>query len=80
MNFRCGKTQANMATGVKKGYFVIQIRSILCVFSTGEPCKDRLILTANPAEKYTLKKSHTKPGKVFVRLDLRLPKAAANLT
>ena len=24
----------------------IQIRSILCVLSTDEPCKDRLILTA----------------------------------
>ena len=45
----------------------------MCIFN-------RLNLTANPAEKYTLKKSHTKPGKVFVRLDLRLPKAAANLT
>ena len=29
-------------------FLPIQIRSILCVFSTGEPCKDRLILTAIP--------------------------------
>ena len=28
----------------------IQIRSILCVFSTDEPCKDRLNLTANYAK------------------------------
>ena len=27
-------------------FLPIQIRSILCVFSTDEPCKDRLILTA----------------------------------
>ena len=29
----------------------IQIRSILCVFSTDEPCKDRLILTAKKTDK-----------------------------
>ena len=31
-------------------FLPIQIRSILCVFSTGEPCKDRLILTAIPSK------------------------------
>ena len=72
--------ERNSSYSSPERFLPIQIRSILCVFSTGEPCKDRLILTANPAEKYTLKKSHTKPGKVFVRLDLQLPKAAANLT
>ena len=30
----------------------IQIRSILCVFSTDEPCKDRLILTAVSGRKH----------------------------
>ena len=32
-------------------FLPIQIRSILCVFSTGEPCKDRLILTAIPCRE-----------------------------
>ena len=32
-------------------FLPIHIRSILCVFSTGEPCKDRLILTAIPCRE-----------------------------
>ena len=32
-------------------FLPIHIRSILCVFSTGEPCKDCLILTAIPCRE-----------------------------
>ena len=43
--------ERNSSSAPLSRFLPIQIRSILCVFSTGEPCKDRLILTAIPCRE-----------------------------
>ena len=43
--------ERNSSSSSPERFLPIQIRSILCVFSTGEPCKDRLILTAIPCRE-----------------------------
>ena len=46
------RTEFLLRPSVRPSRFLpIQLRSILCVFSTGEPCKDRLILTAIPCRE-----------------------------
>ena len=43
--------ERNSSYSSPERFLPIQLRSILCVFSTGEPCKDRLILTAIPCRE-----------------------------
>ena len=45
------RTEFLLLSSSPERFLPIQIRSILCVFSTGEPCKDRLFLTAIPCRE-----------------------------